>query len=79
MMDEWNWWDELDGDEVRRNAWGWPHYDVDAVAEVAGHRDPRRASGSFWVISSRAVAMRAEDEATLSRALLMVSRRDIRT
>lgn len=33
MMDEWDWWDELDGDEVRRNAWGWPHYDVDAVAE----------------------------------------------
>lgn len=31
-MDEWKWWDELDGDDVWRNAWGWPHYDNEAVA-----------------------------------------------
>jgi trans-aconitate methyltransferase len=33
MMEEWKWWDELDGEEVNRNAWGWPHYDVEAVAD----------------------------------------------
>lgn len=32
-LEEWEWWDQLDGEEVQRNAWGWPHYDVDAVAE----------------------------------------------
>jgi trans-aconitate methyltransferase len=32
MMQEWQWWNELDGEERLRNAWGWPHYDVDEVA-----------------------------------------------
>jgi 2-polyprenyl-3-methyl-5-hydroxy-6-metoxy-1,4-benzoquinol methylase len=39
-MEEWNWWDELDGDEVRRNAWGWPHYDVEAVADFIEQHAP---------------------------------------
>lgn len=32
-MDEWKWWDELDGEDLTKNAWGFPYYDVNAVAD----------------------------------------------
>lgn len=33
VMDEWEWWNELEGEELERNVWGWPHYDVEEVAD----------------------------------------------
>lgn len=33
LAEEWAWWGTLEGDELERNAWGWPHYDVEAVAD----------------------------------------------
>lgn len=32
-MNEGQWWNELQGDDVETNAYGWPHYDVEAVAD----------------------------------------------
>jgi cyclopropane fatty-acyl-phospholipid synthase-like methyltransferase len=39
-LEEWEWWDGLDGEEVARNAWGWPHYDVEAVADFIEQHAP---------------------------------------
>jgi len=35
--DENQWWADLEGEELRANAWGLPHYDVDAVADHVSH------------------------------------------
>jgi trans-aconitate methyltransferase len=32
-MDESEWWSNLRGEELERNAFGWPHYDVETVAD----------------------------------------------
>lgn len=32
VKEEWDWWNQLEGDAVYNNAWGFPHYDVEEVA-----------------------------------------------